>query len=288
VAAATTLTHFFEKEGKLTRNAPVVLSFGREGTVKEVAVAGSEARAGAVLASLDEYDKIAKEISSVRDRETHYAEQLKAAEDKGSERDIKSAKAKVDEKHRKLVELEERAAKVRLVAPSAGTVSEVLVTVGSNAKPDEPAIKLVDQRMVAEFQVPPGVAGGMKAGDAVTVQAAGGLSVKAKVAAVGPAEIKVEITDDAGGKIKAGDALRLEREVVKDVVRVPLAALAKSAGGSDQVFVHTDGVARARAVTILERDAQEVVVTGGLKGGESLIVRFPPELQDGQPVSVGQ
>lgn len=68
-------------------------------------------------------------------------------------------------------------------------------------------------------------------------------------------------------------------------VTVPSAAVATRAG-RPTVFVVREGRARSRAVAVGPERAGELQVTEGLEGGETLVLRPPETLKDGDPVRV--
>ena len=55
--------------------------------------------------------------------------------------------------------------------------------------------------------------------------------------------------------------------------------------GRDVVWVVADGTVERRAVTIDQRNGSEVVISGGLSGGEILVIDGPDGLADGVPVT---
>ena len=137
------------------------LSFGEAGKVSDVVAAGTEAKAGMPLATLDSYAKIEKDLADVKDRAGYYEKQLATAKAKGDDEAAKAAEAKVAEKKKLLGELEARAGKVRLVAPGPGTVAQVLVTAGADAKAGAPVVQARRQAQHRRVQ-----AAGGRRGDA--------------------------------------------------------------------------------------------------------------------------
>jgi hypothetical protein len=256
------------------------LSFGEAGKVSDVVAAGTEAKAGMPLATLDSYPKVEKDLADVKDRAGYYEKQLAAAKAKNDEEAVKAAEAKVTEKQKLLTELEARAGKVRLVAPGPGTVAQVMVAAGADAKPGVPVVRLADKRSLAEFKLAAADAAAMKPGAAVTLQpAAGGAPIAGRVATVEGGTVTVEIVDEAAAK--PGDSLRLVKARVPNVVPVPAAALVKRDGG-DVVFVLADGVVHARKVTVVDRTGAEVLVGSGLTNGDQIVSSGADGLNDGQ------
>jgi multidrug efflux pump subunit AcrA (membrane-fusion protein) len=250
-----------------------------------VVAAGTEVKAGQTLASLDTTTAIEKELADVKDRHSFYEGQLKAAQAKGNAEDVKKFEEKVAEKKKRLGQLEDREKKVRLTASGQATVAEVLVTAGNPAKEGDPAIKLVDKRLVAEFKLAPADATALKPGATISVAPDAGAAAQARVISAASGAVKVELLDDGGGAVKIGTSISLIKSRTPNVVRQPLAAVSKSQGGADQVYVLSSGVVHARPVTVIERTATEAYITSGLTTGESVVVSATDTLQDGQKAS---
>ncbi len=259
------------------------LSFGEAGKISDVVAAGTEAKAGMPLATLDSYGKVEKDLADVKDRAGYYEKQLAAAKAKNDVEATKAAEAKVSEKQKLLAELEARAGKVRLVAPGPGTVAQVMVAAGADAKPGAPVVRLADKRSLAAFKLAAADAAAMKPAATVTLQpAAGGAPIAGRVATVEGDTVTVEIVDEAAAK--PGDSLRLVKARVPNVVPVPASALVKRDGG-DVVFVLADGVVHARKVTVVDRTGAEVLVGSGLTNGDQIVSAGADGLSDGQKAS---
>jgi multidrug efflux pump subunit AcrA (membrane-fusion protein) len=279
------VVRYYDGKATVARSEPQTLSFGESGKVADVVAAGTEVKAGQTLASLDTTTAIEKELADVKDRHSFYEGQLKAAQAKGNAEDIKKFEEKVAEKKKRLGQLEDREKKVRLTASGHATVAEVLVTAGNPAKEGDPAIKLVDKRLVAEFKLAAADATALKPGATISVAPDAGAAAQARVISAAGGAVKVELLDDGGGAVKIGTAISLIKSRTPNVVRQPLAAVSKSQGGADQVYVLSGGVVHARPVTVIERTATEAYITSGLTTGESVVVSATDTLQDGQKAS---
>jgi multidrug efflux pump subunit AcrA (membrane-fusion protein) len=280
VASPREVVRLYDGAATVARSEGQTLSFGEAGKVSDVVAAGTEAKAGMPLATLDSYGKIEKDLADVKDRAGYYEKQLTVAKTKGDAETIKAAEAKVNEKKKLLAELEARAAKVRLVAPGPGTVAQAMVTAGAEVKAGAPVVRLADKRSIAEFKLSAADAAAMKQGAAVTLQpAAGGAPIAGRVAKVEGDTVTVELVDDAAAK--PGDSLRLVKARVANVVPVPPTALV----GGDTVFVLTDGTVHAHKVTIVDRTPTEVLVGSGLSSGDQIVSSGAENLKDGQKAS---
>ena len=56
--------------------------------------------------------------------------------------------------------------------------------------------------------------------------------------------------------------------------------------GRDVVFVLTGDKVERRAVTLSVSEGEDAIVTAGIEGGESVVVKGPPDLEDGDQVEV--
>ncbi|MDB4970671.1 MAG: hypothetical protein JWN44_6360 [Myxococcales bacterium] len=280
VATPREIVRLYDGAATVKKSDGQTLAFGESGKVSDVVAAGTEAKAGMPLATLDSYPKIEKELADVKDRATFYEKQLAVAKTKGDDEAMKAAEAKVNEKKKLLGELEARAGKVRLVAPGPGTVAQVMVQAGGEAKANEPVVRLADRRNLAEFKVPAAEAAQLKQGQQVSLQAAGGGAPMAgRVAKVDGDTVTVELTDE--GAAKAGDSVRLVKARVPNVVPVPATAVVKREGG-DVVYVLADGVVHERKVNVVDKSGSEALVGSGLASGDQVVSSGAENLKDGQ------
>ncbi|MSP59524.1 MAG: hypothetical protein EXR72_04130 [Myxococcales bacterium] len=291
VSAAPAAKEFVKTyDGKATvgKAEGLVLSFGEAGKVADVMVAGNEVKEGTTVARLDGAAAIEKELADTHERESFYAAQLKAAQAKNNLAEVKKNEEKLAEKRKRIADLEARATKVRLVATGPGTIAEVMVTAGSAVNAGDAAVKLADKRTTVDFNLIATDAAGIKAGSAAAVvpETGGSASATAKVLDVNGSTVKVELLDDAGGTIKAGDAVLLVRAKVPNVIMLPLGSVMTTPEGEVQVFVLEGGVLRARPVTVLERSATDAFVSLGVRAGDQVVQNPTEQLKEGQKASV--
>jgi multidrug efflux pump subunit AcrA (membrane-fusion protein) len=280
VATPREVVRLYDGAATMKKSDGQTLSFGEAGKVSDVVAAGTEAKAGMPLATLDSYAKVEKDLADVKDRLGYYEKALGAAKAKNDAEGAKQAELKVAEKKKLLAELEARAGKVRLVAPGPGTVAQVMVAAGADAKAGEPVVRLADKRNIVEFKLPSPDAAAMKQGAAVTLQpAAGGAPLAGRVARTDGDTITVELVDDAAAK--PGDSLRLVKARVTNVIPVPAAALVKH-DGNDVVFVLSDGAVHEHKVTVVDKTGTEVLVGSGLTSGDQVVSSGADGLKDGQ------
>jgi hypothetical protein len=278
LASPREVVRLYDGSGVVKKGDSLALSFGEAGKVTDVVAKGTEVKPGMPVATLESYGAVEKQLADVKDRLKYYEGKLEASKAKNDEAGVKTDEAKVAEKKKLMGDLEARAAKVRLVAPGTGTVTEVLVSAGGEAKAGEPAVKMGGKGMSAEFK-----AEGPKPGDAVQVQtAAGGAPIAGKVTTVANGSVNVELPDDA--PLKAGDQLRLVKKKEANVIPVPTSALTQR-DGADVVFVLSDGEVHSRKVTVSDKTPTEVFISSGLANGESVITSDAASLQEGQKAS---
>jgi membrane fusion protein (multidrug efflux system) len=282
VATPREVVRLYDGAAAVKQGEGQTLSFGEAGKVSDVVAAGTEAKAGMPLATLDSYPAVEKALADVKDRASFYEKQLQAAKAKNDAEAVKTAEAKVAEKKKLLGELEARAGKVRLVAPGPATVEKVMIAAGADAKLGEPVVKLTDKRLTAEFKLPAADAAAMKAGQAVSLQpAAGGAPLAGRVIKLGGETATVELDE---GTVKVGDNLRLVKARVPNVVQVPAAAVVRR-DGAEVVFVFADGEVHQRKVTVVDRTGSEVLVGSGLGSGDQIVSSGAENLHDGQKAS---
>jgi multidrug efflux pump subunit AcrA (membrane-fusion protein) len=288
--AAHEVVQSFPGRGTALRAEAKALNFGEAGKIADIVAAGTELKEGMTIATLDGYAAVERELTDVRDREKYYAEQLKAAQAKGNAAAVKQAEGKANEKKKRIVELEERAKRVRLVAPGVATVTEALVKAGDAVKAGDPIAKVADQRLMAQFKLPPGESANLRAGRQVQVAPEGGSALAAaKVMAVDQDTVRVDLLENAGGAIKVDTPVVLVKSKVADAVSLPPIAVSRNASGGDQVFVFADGVVRARPVTVIDRTPKVVVLgPGGLQPGEQVVISPTDQLTDGQRASISE
>lgn len=287
VGSARDIIKYWDARGTVSRAEPVTLSFGVAGRVVDLVPVGAEAKPGMTLASLDTLAAMEKELADVRDREAFYEAALRTAQAKNKTTDARRAKSKIDEKKRLRTELEERITKARIVAPAAATVAEVLTSSGASVEAGAAVIKLADKRTMVTAKLGDAEAKALKPGAVVQLAVGpGGPMGAARIDAIEGGAAKMEVTDDAGGAIKNGVEVVLVQSTLPKVIRLPAAAVSKSQGGADQVFVVDNGVVKAHAVQIAERTATEVYLTAGVAAGERVVISSAKELSDGAQVAV--
>lgn len=187
-----------------------------------------------------------------------------------------------------------RLAEFTIVAPVAGTVLVLNAEPGQTADPSSVLMTIADLgQLVVKTDVDESYATQIKPGQSAALQLAGeaevrGGSVSFVSQRVDEATggLAIELTPDAA--LSAPVGLTVTANITVDnrtaAITVPRAALVRDEVG-DGVFVVTDGIARARPVTVIEWPAVRLIVTEGLAAGDT-VISDATGIIDGQAVKV--
>ena len=112
-----------------------------------------------------------------------------------------------------------------------------------------------------------------------------------KVSALGIEEQRVNVIVSLDGgaatSLGLGDGFRVDARIITlaqdSALLAPSAALVRDGSGW-RVFVVDSGKARARAVTVRDRNANQAWIQDGLKAGETVLLYPGSMVEDGQPV----
>lgn len=181
-------------------------------------------------------------------------------------------------------------------APMAGTVLVLNVDPGQVVETSTALMSIADLRsLVVETDVDETFATQIHAGQTAALELAGETTVRdGKVSFVsqrvdaGTGGLAVKLSFDA--PVKAPIGLTVTANIVVDrraaALTVPQAAILKDAKGT-AVFVVSDGIARRRAVSVIDWPAARLIVTAGLRPGDAVITDATG-ITDGQAVLVEQ
>jgi RND family efflux transporter MFP subunit len=168
-----------------------------------------------------------------------------------------------------------------IVAPQAGTVTEIAVQAGQRVEAASMLLRLVNQSAIAlEVQVPVAQAGNYPVGTTLQVmgrQLAGRVVGGSPVVAQGSQTrtLRATLNDaQAGASLRPGEVVTVQVAAQASQTAgwtVPLPAVAYD-GKQAHVFVKTPQGFEARPVQVLGSTGQLVRVVGALKAGESLAV----------------
>jgi HlyD family secretion protein len=185
-------------------------------------------------------------------------------------------------------------------SPIAGVVTDRPLFPGETANSGSPLITVMDtSSLLAKVHLSQTVAQHLKVGDAASMVIPGTEGpVSGKVflisPAIDPGSTTVEVwirVDNRAGKYKAGTpaATSIKVRTVAKAVKVPLSAVVTSADGSKSVMlVGPDSAAHKRIVQLGINDGEDVQVTQGLMGSETVITIGAYGLDEGTKVKVGK
>jgi hypothetical protein len=110
-------------------------------------------------------------------------------------------------------------------------------------------------------------------------------TIAARVAKVDGDTVSVELIDESSAK--PGDSLQLVKSTLPNVYPIPAAAVVKREG-ADTVFVLSNGEAKSRKVTVVDKDGADALITSGLATGDSVILTAVETLTDGKKATTQQ
>ncbi len=185
-------------------------------------------------------------------------------------------------------------------SPITGVVTDRPLFPGETANSGSPLITVMDtSSLLAKVHLSQTVAQRLKVGDAASIVIPGtDAPVPAKVfllsPALDPGSTTVEVwirVDNRAGKYKAGTpaAISIKGRTVEKAVKVPLSAVLTATDGSKSVMVvGSDGAAHKQTVELGINDGEDVQVTQGLNGSETVITAGAYGLDNGTKVKVGK
>jgi RND family efflux transporter MFP subunit len=180
-----------------------------------------------------------------------------------------------------------------LRAPFAGTVVRKFVHAGDLAAPGQP---LVEIEGAGDFEIEAGIPDSLAANTAVgtmlLVQADPDASFKARVVELSSSSDAFARTVTAKLAVESGAPVRSGQFVRVHVPSAPMRALlvpaeaVSTAGQLERVFVVTNNRAELRLVKTGGVHDGRIEILSGLADGETVIVRAPAGLREGQPLEI--
>ncbi len=185
-------------------------------------------------------------------------------------------------------EAETQVSQTQIVAPFAGRIAARLVDPGALAAPGVPLLILESVgplRAVAEVEAEPAAA--LRLGQTLRVELPGGEVVDGTLVEQSPAAdpvtrtvtIKVEIPPLANAYSGMFVRVLVPRDI-REVLTVPVAAVAEQGGLQSVFVVDAAGIVRRRIITVGEQLDGRVEVLTGLREGETVVFGHA-ELRDG-------
>ncbi len=176
-------------------------------------------------------------------------------------------------------EAETQVAQTQIVAPFAGRIAARLVDPGALAAPGVPLLVLESVgplRAVAEVEAEP--AATLRLGQTLRVELPGGEVVDGTLVEQSPAAdpvtrtvtIKVELPPTANAYSGMFVRVLIPRDI-REVLTVPVAAVAEQGGLQSVFVVDASGIVRRRIITVGEQLDGRVEVLTGLREGETVV-----------------
>jgi multidrug efflux pump subunit AcrA (membrane-fusion protein) len=185
-------------------------------------------------------------------------------------------------------------------SPIAGVVTDRPLFAGETASSGSPIITVMDtSSLLAKVHLSQTVAQRLSLGDEASVTVPGlDEPVPAKVSLISPAldpgSTTVEVwlrVDNTAGHYKAGTPVRtsIVGRTIPKAIKVPLSAVLTAQDGSKSVMViKADGTAHKQDVQLGITDGEDVQITKGLTGSETVITTGGYGLDEGTKVKVGK
>ena len=317
VVPETSLELAFRTDGYVTDIATRPSAEGKSRLLQP----GDTVSAGEVLARIEDRQYIDRLITAQANLDASIATEQKATEDwrraqalketqsitqpdfDSAQREISTAKASVSgakaQRDEALAKLEE----TKLIAPQAAVVNQRMIELGTLVRPGSVGFVLVNTNTVkVVFGVPEQILGRVSIGDSIGVRIVSmpDRVFNGSVTQIAPAadqrtrvfEVSISV-DNAGGELKQGMIASLAVDVANktsDLVWVPLSSIVRADDGSFAVFVAQENDAGASVkltpVQTGEINDNNVMVTGGLKAGQQIVISGTAQVKDGQAVKI--
>src|SRR5271157_5681678 len=223
---------------------------------------------------------------------------MAALESAGKKQQMKSAEGQLTSAKGKYEGAAALLAYSEIRSPIDGVVTDRPTYPGETQPPGMPLLTVLDtSSVIAKAHIPQDQAVQLKPGDAATIKTPGDIEVEGKVTLVSPAldpnsttvEVWVE-AQNSDGRLRPGASVSLEMvaQSVNDAVVVPAPAVLKTPGGATSVMIIKDGKAVQTEVETGIREGDEVQITKGLNGSETVVVRGAYGLPDKTKVKVAE
>ena len=284
----STLSGGQEFSGTVEESSGSSLSFPVAGTVEQIRVtAGQRVRKGELLAVLDKVSlqSAYEAAAATLEQATDAYERLRQLHDSNSLPEMQWVEVQSKLKQAQSTEriAKKNLADGQLYAPFSGVISEKNVEVGQNVMPGQPVVKLVNVHPVkVTIAVPENEIAGITLGMPVSVEvpALGSRTFPGKIAEKGITanplsrtyEVKATL-ENADGALMPGmiGTLALEAKEAATAILLPQPLIQTDESNRPFVWIHQDGKAQKRFLTLGGLTRHGVIVTGGLKPGDQVL-----------------
>lgn len=226
----------------------------------------------------------------------HHLESMKSVSHEAA---LKSAQGQLTSAKGKYLGATAQVSYSQIRSPIDGVVTDRSLFAGETAAAGTPLLTVMDtSTLLAKTHISQAVAATLAVNDTAAVTVPGlDDPVPAKVSLISPAldpgSTTVEVwlrIDNKKGALKVGTPVHvsLAGHTVKDVLKVPIAAIVTAQDGSKSVLVvGSDNVAHKKAVEIGIQDAGEAQVTSGISANDMVVTEGAYGLDDGTKVKIG-
>jgi multidrug efflux pump subunit AcrA (membrane-fusion protein) len=210
-----------------------------------------------------------------------------------------AAASRVKQAQDRLAALDTQLSYAVIRAPFAGVITNQFQYEGEFAAAGAKLLNIADvSEVIVKAPIADTVASTLKVGDPVTVlpQEMPDEKIEAKISLISrssdPQNRTVEVwvnLKNADGRLRANSAAKVAvtTKTAADVIVVPASAVTLKATNADEgtvMVVDDDSVAHETKVTIGIRNAEQVEITAGLEGGETVVIEGNYALPEGTKV----
>ena len=247
-----------------------------------------------------DYDTAAAALVQARSAYDTALNHLTSLQRVSREATLQQAKGQLSSAKGKYMAAEAQVSYSEIRTPISGVVTDRPLFPGETANSGSALVTVMDtSSLLAKVHLSQIAAQRLKLGDDASVLIAGvDDPVPAKVSLISPAldpgSTTVEVwlrVSNKDGKYKAGTPVRtsIVGRTIARAVKVPLSAILTAEDGSKSVMViGADGTAHRKPVQIGINDGQEVQITEGLTGSETVITTGAYGLDEGTKVKIGK
>jgi HlyD family secretion protein len=247
-----------------------------------------------------DYDTAAAALVQAQATYDVAAQRLKSLQEVSREASLKQAQGQLSSAKGKYLNAQAQVSYTEIRSPIDGVVTDRSLFAGETANPGTTLLTVMDtSALLAKVHLAQFVAQRMKVGDEASVTITGvDEPIPAKVFLISPAldpgsttvEVWIRVENKAG-TYKAGTPAKVAVTVrtVPKAVKIPLSAVLTNQEGAKSVMViGADGSAHKVVVKLGINDGEDVQVTDGLNGSETVITTGAYGMDEGTKVKVGK
>jgi HlyD family secretion protein len=247
-----------------------------------------------------DYDTAASALVQAQAAYDVASQRFKSQQEVSREASLKQAQGQLSSAKGKYLNAQAQVSYTEIRSPIDGVVTDRSLFAGETANPGTALLTVMDtSALLAKVHLAQSVAQRMKVGDEASVTITGvDEPIPAKVFLISPAldpgsttvEVWIRVENKAG-TYKAGAPAKVAVAVrtIPKAIKIPLSAVQTSQEGAKSVMViGADGSAHKVAVKLGINDGEDVQVTDGLNGSETVITTGAYGLDEGTKVKVGK